>query len=406
MNIDLVRGEFPALSRKVHGQPVVYLDGPAGTQVPTRVIDAISGYYRRSNANSHGQFAASQETDDILHRTRTKVATFLGAESPNCISFGQNMTTLNFSLSKAILRNLSPGDEIFITQLDHESNRGPWLKLREHGMIVHEIKLLPSGVLNYSDFERRLSSKTKLVCIGYASNILGTVNDISRIVRTAKREGAMVLVDAVHYAPHFLIDVHKIDCDFLLCSAYKFYGPHIGLLYSRPGLLDSLDTDCLRTQAQMAPYKIETGTLNHAAIAGVEAALDFIASLGDGESLRNQFSESMQRLHRHEMLLAKNLVAGLQRIDGVEIYGPSMDAAQRTPTISFTMKNEPAAQVCAQLGHASIYAWDGHFYAVRATEILGLVECGGVTRMGMAVYNTEEEISKTIQAVEHISKMQ
>ncbi|NND04750.1 MAG: cysteine desulfurase-like protein [Saprospiraceae bacterium] len=399
MDIERIRSHFPALSRKVNNHSVIYLDGPAGTQVPMQVIDAISAYYKTSNANSHGHFTSSQETDVILDRTRTKVATMLNAAGPDCISFGQNMTTLNFSLSKAIMRTLQAGDEIFITQLDHESNRGPWLTLRENGIVVQEIKLLTNGELDYADFGSRISSKTKLVCLGYASNILGTVNDVEQVTKAAHDVGAKVLVDAVHYAPHFSIDVNALDCDFLLCSAYKFYGPHVGLLYCKRGLLDSLRPDCLRTQDQRAPYKIETGTLNHAAIAGVEAAIDYLASLGAGDNLRDQIIHALSVSHKHEITLARTLAAALSSIPGLTIYGPPLEVDRRAPTLSFTLQNATAAEVCKYLGQAGIYAWDGHFYAIRTTEVFGLDKIGGVTRMGMAIYNTEEEISRTVEVL-------
>ena len=402
MDIESIRRQFPSLARKVNDHSVVYLDGPAGTQIPNQVIDTISNYYRTSNANSHGHFISSQETDAVMDRTRAKVATLMGAESPNCISFGQNMTTLNFSLSKAIMRTLKPGDEIFITQLDHESNRGPWLKLQENGIVIHEIKLLSNGELDYEDFAARISTKTKLVCLGYASNILGTVNNVSRVIKLARGVGAKILVDAVHYAPHFAMDVQTLGCDFLLCSAYKFYGPHIGLLYCRPGLLATLDTDCLRTQDQRAPYKIETGTLNHAAIAGVEAAIDYIASWGQGDTLRNRLVDAITKAHAHEITLARKLATALDSIPGLTIYGPPLDTDERAPTISFTLEQTSAAEVCKHLGQAGIFAWDGHFYAIRTTEVLGLDKLGGVTRMGMAIYNTMQEIDRTVNVLKEL----
>ena len=381
------------------GKSFVYLDGPAGTQVPNAVIDAISHYYQNSNANSHGAFITTRETDAILDGTREKVAAFLGAEGPHTISFGQNMTSLNFSLSRAIGRALHPGDEILITQLDHESNRGPWLTLRDQGIIVKEIPLLPEGILDYEALEALITSRTRLVAMGWASNILGTINQVRKVRTLTHRAGAWLLLDAVHYAPHFPIDVQEIGCDFLLCSAYKFYGPHVGLLYCRPGLLDRLHPDRLRTTYQHAPYSIETGTLNHAAIAGVQAAIDFIASYGTGADLREQLVSSMQALHQFEREKFKELYNGLAAIEGIEIYGPDANAPDRAPTIAFNLPNMSADTACERLAEHHIFAWSGHFYAIRTTEVLGLAERGGVIRMGISGYMRSEEIQRTLEVI-------
>lgn len=397
-----IRKHFPALLRQYDGKSLVYLDGPAGTQVPLHVIDSISQYYQNSNANTHGHFPTSNETDLLLRETRKHVADFLGASSPDSISFGQNMTSLNFSLSKAFARQLRKGDKILITQLDHESNRGPWLPFREQGITVEEVTLLKNGSLDYDDFKKKIDARTKLVCLGYASNIFGTINQVSKVREWTHAVGALLLIDAVHYAPHRLVDVQSIDCDFLLCSAYKFYGPHVGILYCRPGLLDLLDTDHLRTQSSRAPYKIETGTLNHAALAGVNAAIKFIATLGTGENLRKQLMAAMTKISNHEGILFSRLYNGLQKIEGIKIYGPDAEE-NRTPTLSFTLEGRSAKEICSLLGEKGICAWDGHFYAVRATEVLGLAD--GVTRMGVSAYNTEKEIDRTINTVKEIAQV-
>ncbi|NND32806.1 MAG: cysteine desulfurase-like protein [Saprospiraceae bacterium] len=402
MKLEKFRTHFPSLRREIHGRPIVYLDGPAGTQVPNQVMDSMSSYYKYSNANTHGYFAASQETDRLLEAVRGKVAAFLGAESPSCISFGQNMTTLNFSLSKALARSMQPGDEILITQLDHESNRGPWITLEEQGIIVKEVNLLAAGVLDYEDLKNKITSRTKLICIGYASNIFGTVNNIALVRSLTMETGIKLLVDAVHYVPHMSIDVSALECDFLLCSAYKFYGPHVGILYVKPGLLDTLATDRLRTQDPAAPFRIETGTLNHAAIAGVGAAIEFIAQFGRGDDLRTKLIDAMKNLHQHEMKLVTQLYHGIKEIRGSQIYGPKIDSVRRAPTLAFTLQGKTPQQVCYELAKKAIYAWDGHFYAIRATEILGLLEGGGVTRMGVVGYNTEDEISYTLKALHEI----
>src|SRR5258708_21750929 len=267
INSASVRSQFPSLLRKHNDKPLIFLDGPAGTQVPQSVIDAITHYYSNSNANTHGAFITTQETDRTIHDMRERMATLLGAEGPHTISIGQNTTTLNFALARAFARVLNPGDEVVITQLDHEANRGPWLTLRDAGIIVREVRLLATGVLDYEDFAAKINERTRLVCIGMSSNCIGTVNDFRLVRQLTYKHNAWLLLDAVHYAPHFFIDAMSIGCDFLVCSAYKFYGPHLGILYSKPGLLDGLPMDRLRTADQAAPFSIETGTLNHAAIA-------------------------------------------------------------------------------------------------------------------------------------------
>lgn len=396
------RKRFPALSREEHGRPFIYMDGPAGVQVPDEVIEAVSAYYKRSNANTHGAFQTSRETDALMEGAREAMADFLGAEGIETISFGQNMTTLNFMLSRAIVRSLQPGDEILITQLDHEANRGPWLSLRERGIIVREVRLLPEGRLDYTDFANKLTDRTRLVAMGYSSNILGTVNDIAWVRQQSYAVGAWLLIDAVHAAPHFSIDVQAMGCDFLLCSAYKFYGPHVGILYARPGLLDRLQPDRLRTTSQYAPYSIETGTLNHAAIAGVGAAVEFLATLGTGDSRRARLVSAMQRLHQHEIPLAQKLYDGLQAIKGVRVLGLPFTEAQRAPTLAIDIAHHRPETVCAALADRHIFAWDGHFYAIRAAEILGVLERGGVTRLGISAYTTAEEVDAVLAAIREI----
>jgi cysteine desulfurase family protein (TIGR01976 family) len=393
------RSQFPSLSRLHNHKPLIFIDGPAGTQVPEYVINAMSDYYKTSNSNTHGAFITTQETDLLMASMRKTVADFLGAEGAETISVGQNMTTLNFSLARGIGRMLQPGDEILITQLDHEGNRGPWLSLRERGIIVREVKLLENGLLDYEDFEKKMNERTRLVAIGMASNAIGTVNDFRLVRNLSYKYNVWLLLDAVHYAPHFSIDVQEIGCDFLMCSAYKFYGPHVGILYSKPGLLDQVPTDRLRTAGQAAPEKIETGTLNHAAMAGVKASIEFIAQQGNGNNLRKKILDAYINIGKHERALAEKLYNGLKAISGVTIIGQPFGSAQRSPTISFTKKGKTALEVCGHLAAQNICAWDGHFYAIHAIEVLGLLEKGGVTRMGISAYNTEEEIDQVLAAV-------
>lgn len=398
------RNDFPSLKKTINDKQLAYLDGPGGSQVPQQVIDAISNYYKNSNANTHGFFITSRESDNLIYETREYAAEFLGAESSSCISFGANMTTLNFSLSKAIGRYLQEGDEIVITQLDHEANRGPWLNLRENGIVIREVTLNQDGTLDYEDFNEKINEKTRLVAMGLASNALGTVNNVRLIRQLTYEVGAWLMVDAVHYAPHFPVDVKSIGVDFLICSAYKFYGPHVGILYSRPGLLDQLQTDRLRTQDSVAPFRIETGTLNHAAIAGVKSAISYIASFGEGDDLRSQIVSGMEKIEAYEHYLAKKLYSGLKNIDGVKIYGIPFDIMQRAPTVSFTVDGIEPTEACRILGEKGICVWDGHFYAIRAIEVLGLYEKGGLIRAGISLYNTEEDIKRLLEGIKEIAK--
>jgi cysteine desulfurase family protein (TIGR01976 family) len=399
-----IRKHFPSLLRKHNNLPMVYFDGPAGTQVPQSVIDVITHYYKNSNANSHGTFITTNETDQVIHHMRVCMAALLGAESESCISIGQNMTTLNFSLARAFSRVLKAGDEVLITQLDHEANRGPWLTLRHFGIIVREVNLLPDGKLDYEDFSKKVNENTRLVCMGMSANSIGTVNDFKLIRKLTYRYNALLLLDAVHYAPHFSIDVKDIGCDFLLCSAYKFYGPHVGILYSKPGLLDQLPTDRLRTAGQIAPESIETGTLNHAAIAGVAAAVEFISGIGTGSTLREKLIDAYHKISIHEYSLASKLYEGLSRISGISVIGQDFSTPKRTPTLSFTLEGKTPTEVCTQLSKKNICAWDGHFYAIHAIEVLGLLEKGGVTRLGISVYNNAEEVDFVLAEIERIAR--
>jgi cysteine desulfurase family protein (TIGR01976 family) len=394
-----IRSSFPSLQRELNNYPIIYLDGPGGTQVPEQVVGAMNDYYYNSNANSHGFFPSSNETDQIIHTARANAAEFLGAEGPHTISFGQNMTSLNYSLAKAIGRYLEPGEEVIITQLDHEANRAPWLSLREIGIEVREVNLLKNGKLDYEDFSDKINDNTRLVAMGCASNAIGTVNDMAWVRKKTYEYGAWMVLDAVHYAPHFSIDVQSIGCEFLFCSAYKFYGPHVGIMYGKPGILDRLSTDSLRTQEQIAPYKIETGTLNHAALAGVSAAIEFIASLGEGEDKRSKLVDAMSRLTRYERQLGEKLYSGLNSIDGVKVIGEDFNSEMRAPTVSILLEGFRAEELCKYLGKEGICAWDGHFYAIKAIEVLGLLEMGGVTRFGISAYTNFEEVEQVVSKV-------
>jgi cysteine desulfurase family protein (TIGR01976 family) len=399
------RWDFPSLARTWKGRPLAFLDGPAGTQVPEAVIEAISGYYRTSNANTRGFFPTSRESDALIAGAREAAAAFLGAPSSREVSFGANMTTLAFALSHALAREMRPGDEIVITQLDHEANRGPWLLLRERGIEIREVNLLPDGRLDYEDFARKVTARTRLVAVGHASNALGTVNDVALARELSRAVGAWLLVDAVHSAAHFPLDVVAMDTDFLLCSAYKFYGPHVGLLYARPGLLDRLTTDKLKTQDDAAPYRVETGTLNHAALAGVKAAIEYIASWGEGESLRERVVSAMSAIAAYEHGVARHYYESVRQIPGVTVWGPDFSSGDRAPTVSITLDGLTAAEVATRLGDEGIQVWDGDFYASRAIEVLGLTPRGGVLRTGIVMYNTREEVDRLLAGLAEIAEI-
>ncbi|HWG71137.1 MAG TPA: cysteine desulfurase-like protein [Steroidobacteraceae bacterium] len=394
------RRDFPALAKNPR---LAFLDGPGGSQVPRAVVEAIADVYASCNVNTHGNFAPSREVDRRMEAARGTVAAFLGAESGSCISFGQSMTTLCFNLSTAIGRTLQAGDEVLITQLDHEGNRGPWLSLQERGIVVREVRLLESGELDAADMAAKITARTKLFAIGASANSLGTVNDIGLARRLTREVGALLVVDAVHYAPHFPIDVQALGMDFLLCSGYKFYGPHVGVLYSRPGALDRLPTDRLSVQDPAAPYRIETGTLNHAAIDGVRAAVEYIASWGSGGSLRERIIDAMTHISAYEHELAKFYHDAVRAIPGVKVWGPDFaDGRPRAPTVSITMKKATAAEAAVALGKQDICVWDGDFYAARPVQVLGLAEGGGLLRTGISMYNTREELNRLLAGIEKL----
>ena len=388
------RQDFPAL---VKNPGLAFLDGPGGSQVPRVVVEAIADVYASCNVNTHGNFAPSREVDRRMLVARSVVAAFLGAEDGSCISFGQSMTTLAFNLSSAIGCTLRKGDEVLITQLDHEGNRGPWAGLEERGAVVREVRLLESGELDAADMAAKINQRTKLFAIGASANSLGTVNDLALARRLTREVGALLVVDAVHYAPHFPIDVQALGADFLLCSGYKFYGPHVGVLYSRPGRLDSLPTDRLSVQDPLAPYRIETGTLNHAAIDGVRAAVEYIAGWGSGNSLRERIVDAMTSISAYEHELAKDYHDAVRRIPGVRVWGPDFAAGRaRAPTVSITLDKTTAAHAAVALGEQGICVWDGDFYAARPVQVLGLAARGGLLRTGVSMYNTPDELNRLL----------
>jgi len=397
------RMDFPALLRPRNGVELAFLDGPAGSQVPAAVIEAIGDFYVSCNVNTQGNFPLSREVDRRMQIARQTLATFLGAASADCISFGQNMTTLCYALSAAIGRTLKPGDEVLITQLDHEANRGPWLRLEEHGAVIREVRLKESGVLDAEDMAAKICAHTKVFALGASSNALGTVNDIALARRLTREVDALLVVDAVHYAPHFPLDVQAMDADFLLCSGYKFYGPHVGVLYSKPGALERLPTDRLCVQDPAAPYRIETGTLNHAAIDGLRAAVEYLAGWGAGSTVRERLVDAMSGICAYEHQLAHYYHEGARHIPGVRIWGPGFDTRARAPTVSITLDKHSAAAAATALGAQGICLWDGDFYAARAVEVLGLKERGGLLRTGVSMYTTQADIERLLTGIERLA---
>lgn len=398
-----IRAHFPALERRSDDTPVAYFDGPGGTQVPRAIPEAMSDYLLRHNANSHWAFPTSQETDEIIAQARGALADLLGA-SPNEIAFGANMTTLTIHLARALGRDWSAGDEIVLTELDHHANIDPWRALeKERGLTVRVAKMIPeTGQLDWEHLAAQLNPRTKLLAIGAASNALGTVNDVRRAADLAHEVGALVFVDAVHYAPHALVDVRALDCDFLSCSAYKFYGPHIGILYGRHELLTRIDFPKLLPSPNTAPERAETGMQNHEGMAGAAAAVGFLASLAPGNSRRERLTSVFAELHaRGESLLTK-MWEGLSAIDGVELHGPA-PGSPRTPTVAFTVKGIASLEVSRRLVEHGVYASNGDFYATTVVERLGKT-ANGLVRAGCACYTTEEEVRRLVEGVRVIAR--
>ena len=392
------RGDFPSLGRTFGGHPVAFLDGPGGTQVPKAVIDAVVDCYRNRNVNTHGNFPPSAEIDERLLEARCAMADLLGATGQEQISFGQNMTTLAFSLSRAIARTIRHGDEVLITQLDHEANRGPWQLLEERGAVVQEVPLLPTGELDYERMRKLVTEKTRLLALGCSSNAIGTVNDLKLGRELTRNVGALLILDAVHYAPHFPVNVKELDPDFLLCSAYKFYGPHVGVLYSRPGALDALTTEKLIVQDDAAPYRIETGTLNHAAIEGVGAAVDYLARFGRGSTRMETVHSAVAAIAAYEHELGEYLWSALSELSGVRLWGVKFDRPLRAPTVSFTVEDVEPAFIAKSLGKVGICVWDGDFYAPRPVHVLD-VPGGSLLRVGFSMYNTKDEAERLVKCV-------
>lgn len=398
---DEIRACFPALERVHNNFPVAYFDGPGGTQVPRAVVEAMAEYLYHHNANTHWAYPTSEETDVALENARQTCADFLNA-SPGEIAFGANMTTLTFHLARALGLQYGSGDEIVVTELDHHANVAPWQRLAiERGVTVKTVKLVPeTGQLDWEGFEQSITKRTKLVALGAASNALGTVNDLGRAIRLARSVGALVFVDAVHYAPHALVDVQALDCDFLALSAYKFYGPHVGVLFGKLSLLQSINFPKLIPAPDAAPENVETGTQNQEGMVGAGAAVDYLASLAGGVSRRSQLAAAYAGLHERSAELTRKLWSGLAATDGVRLYGPSPDLP-RTPTVSFTVDGVAATEVARRLAARGLFLSHGDFYAATIVERLGLGE-EGLVRAGCACYTTADEVERLIDGVREV----
>ena len=426
LDLTSIRAQFPSLSQTINSHPAVFLDGPGGTQVPQRVIDAISDYLRRDNANTGGAYATSRHTDATLADARAAMADFLNCASDEII-FGPNMTTLTYAMSRAIGRDLGPGDEILVTRLDHDANVSPWLALEEKGVTIRWAEIHEEDcTLDLDDLASKINNKTKLVAIGYASNAVGTINPVQKIVSLAHAAGALAYVDAVHYSPHGLIDVADLDCDFLVCSTYKFFGPHMGVLYGKREHLQRLHPYKVRPLTDAVPNRWEWGTLNHECIAAITACVNYIADLGTAHvgtaalgcpssearpsPRRAAIEAAFEAIHTHERSLMERLIAGISEIPQLKIYGITDPAHfdERCPTLAVRVINQRADQtplaLATKLGEQGFFTWDGNYYALNLTEHLGVEKSGGFLRIGLVHYNTAEEVDRLLGALKEIVK--
>ena len=403
-DVQAVRGQFPALERTHRGRKVVYLDGPGGSQVAKPAIDAVSRYMTGGGANLHGAFPTSLETEEILRETRRAAADFLGA-GPEEVACGANMTTLTFAISRALARTWDKNSEIVVTELDHRANVDPWLlAAAEKGAKARWVRVDPETLtLNPDDIERAINDKTKLVAVGLASNAVGTINDVAGISRRAHEAGAFVAVDAVHAAPHIPIDRERLGADVLTCSAYKFFGPHVGVAVVKRDLLEAMGVYRVEPAPDYIPDRLETGTQNHEGIAGVKGALDFIASLGDGNSQRERLVSGMKAVEEYEADLAAKFRAALREIPGVKLYA-APDGVPKTPTIAFRVEGRSPREFCEHVAQQGFFVADGHFYASTLAQKLGILDKGGWIRAGLAPYNTEEEVDGFIESLKGILK--
>src|SRR6266853_4358995 len=410
-DIAWAREQFPSLKLQVNGQTAAFLDGPAGTQVPKQVMDAIQNYFVSANANTYGAFLTSRQNDATMASARASMADFFNCD-PNEVVFGQNMTTITFALARAIGRELKAGDEIVVTTLDHDANVAPWRALEEKGVVIRQVDIREADcTLDLDDLKRKVSAKTKLVAVGYASNIVGTINPVAEITKVAHAAGALMFVDAVHYAPHGLIDVKALDCDFLACSPYKFFGPHMGTLFGKREHLDKFKPYKVRPATNTSPECWETGTQVQELIAGIGAAVDYLAELGrhcdaSVKDRREALQAAYRATHQYETALITRLISGLQTIPGMRIFGitEAKRFDERCSTLSFRLGDHHPTKIAAFLGERGIFTWDGNFYALNLSERLGVEQLGGVLRVGLVHYNTVEEADRLLSGLTELAK--
>ena len=410
LDIAAVRDHFPSLGRELDGQPVAYLDGPGGTQVPRECISAMTAYLERSNANHGGAFTASFETDALLDEVHAAGADFLGAYDPAEIAFGPNMTTITFSISRALGRDLRPGDEVVVTRLDHDANVAPWLAVAEdRGATVRWLELAADeATLDLDALDGVLSPRTKIVAVGLASNALGSVTDVGRVTEAAHAVGAVVYVDAVHAAPHLPVDVSSLRADLLVTSPYKYFAPHLGMLYGRRDLLERLEAYRVRPAGAELPGKLEVGTQNHEALAGLLGTFGYLEALGsaygevaDRADRRGRLHAAMSAIHAHELEMSLAMLARLASVPGLRLYGVADPGrvGERVPTFAFTLADHRPREIAEHLARRAISTWDGDFYAWELIRTLGLDESGGLIRIGLVHYNTYEEIDRLHEAL-------
>jgi cysteine desulfurase family protein (TIGR01976 family) len=411
LDLQWVRAQFPSLSQMVNGHPAAFLDGPGGTQVPQQVIDAISEYLRRDNANTGGAYATSQHTDAMIAGARAAMGDFLhcGADE---VAFGPNMTTLTFAMSRALGREWGPGDEIVVTRLDHDANVSPWLAMAEdRGITVRWAEIHDADcTLDMANLASKINKKTKLVAVGYASNAVGTINPVKEIVRLAHAVGALAYVDAVHYGPHGLIDVEALDCDFLACSTYKFFGPHMGVLFGKREHLKRLRPYKVRPNTNAIPNCWEWGTLNHECIAGITACVEYLADVGrrarpEAATRRGAIEAAYEAIHEHERQLLERMVAGLEKIPGLKVYGINDRKRfdSRCATLAVRIEGHTPLRLATGLGERGFFTWDGNYYALNLTEHLDVEKSGGFLRIGLVHYNTLEEVDRMLAALREIA---
>ena len=413
LDIGWVRAQFPSLQTQVNAQRAAFLDGPAGTQVPTPVMHAIQTYLQTANANTCGAFLTSRRTDAMIAGTRAAMADFFHCDRDEVV-FGQNMTTITFSISRAIGRELNAGDEIVLTTLDHDANFSPWNALVEKGVVIRQVDIREEDcTLDLNDLKSKLNDKTKLVAVGYASNAVGSINPVAEITRLAHAVGALVYIDAVHYAPHGLIDVRALDCDFLVCSSYKFFGPHMGILYGKREHLQRLRPYKVRPCTEQIPDRWETGTQVQELIAGIGAAVEYIAEIGRRSdssvaTRREALAAAYRATVAYERRLIARLIDGLQTIPGVRIYGITDPKRfeERCSTLSLRIGNHHPTAIATFLGERGIFTWDGNYYALNLTERLGVESQGGMLRIGLVHYNTMEEVERVLVALREFAVKQ